>query len=376
MSEALLGIDVGGTKVALCFATAAGELLGCERLPTPASGDVDADVAQLAERVRALAGRCNIDLGRLRAAGLSFPGPHSGTGPESTSVAQRTATPAGGTVPAAAASQQGTEPAGAGASHQDAEPTATGPDSPPNLPAGWHATRVRALLAEALGLPFALENDANAAALAEWRFGAEAAAGRRVSGLVYLTMSTGVGAGLVLNGRLLRGRGNTAGELGHLPVVWEGDACACGMRGCLEAYIGGAAWSRRLAKHAPENSGVVRLAGARRDARPEHVLRAAREGDAFALAELERFNHYLAIAVLHLVYLLAPEVVVLGTIPSAAGAALCIDPLREKVHARLWPIQRAGLSIRPISLGERLPEYAGLCAALEAGRAEAEKNEA
>ena len=149
---------------------------------------------------------------------------------------------------------------------------------------------LRRLLAGLLGRPVYVENDANAAALAEVRFGA----GRGFQHVVYLTMSTGVGAGLVLDGRLFTGKLGAAGELGHAPIVWDGEPCACGMRGCLEAYVGGAAWTRRLAATTPAASRVAALAGAPERARPEHVVAAAREGDAFALAELARYNDPLA----------------------------------------------------------------------------------
>jgi glucokinase len=231
---------------------------------------------------------------------------------------------------------------------------------PPNLP-GWDDVPLRDLLAEALGISVHLENDANAAALAEWRFGA----GRGFEDLVYLTASTGIGAGLVLGGRLHRGQGWNAGEIGHVPVEWEGLACACGLRGCLEAYVGGAAWTRRLREITPEASRVAQLAGGREQARPEHVVAAARQGDDFARAEFDRFNLYLARAIATLAFTLAPEIVILGTIPASAGEELCLTPIRRQVTALIWPILGRGLRIVPAALGSELADYAGLCAALE-----------
>ena len=174
---------------------------------------------------------------------------------------------------------------------------------PPNLP-GWGDVPVRRILADALGVPVHVENDANAAVLAEWRFGA----GRGFDDVVYLTASTGIGAGVVLGGRLQRGHAGNAGEIGHAPVEWDGLPCVCGQRGCLEAYVGGAAWTRRLQAITPETSAVARIAGGVEHARPEHVVAAAGEGDAFAHSEMERFNRYLARAIVTLVFVLAPEV--------------------------------------------------------------------
>jgi glucokinase len=169
-----------------------------------------------------------------------------------------------------------------------------------------------------------------------------------------------VGGGLVLGGRLHRGLFSAAGEVGHLPVEWDGEPCACGQRGCLEAYVGGAAWAKRLARLTPPESAVARLAGGAAHARPEHVIAAAREGDAFAQAELARFNHYLARGLVPLVYTLAPELFVLGTIAAAAGEALCLAPVREEVRRRVWPFLARHIRIEPSALGEELPYHAGL----------------
>ena len=216
-------------------------MLARSRRPTEPSGRPEHDLARIADDARQLLAKAGVSASEIAAAGVSAPGPMD--------LAR------GHLI------------------------------RPPNLP-GWDDVPVRRLLAEALGIPVHLENDANAAALAEWRFGA----GRGFDDLVYLTASTGIGAGLILGGRLHRGQGGNAGEVGHVPVEWEGLACACGLRGCLEAYVGGAAWSRRLSEITPEASRVAELAGGRERARPEHVVAAAKEGDAFARSEIERFN--------------------------------------------------------------------------------------
>ena len=98
---------------------------------------------------------------------------------------------------------------------------------------------------------------------------------------------------------------------------------------------------------------------------PEHALRAAEEGDAFARAALDRFNHYLARGIAAIAFALAPERVILGTIPSAAGETLCFEPLRRLVAERVWPDIGAGLQILPSALGDEQPYRAALCAALE-----------
>ena len=220
---------------------------------------------------------------------------------------------------------------------------------------------MRDQLEAALGVPVRIENDANAGALAEWHFGAA----RGLSHVVYLTMSTGVGGGLILGGRLHRGVFSSAGEVGHMPIEWEGEPCSCGLRGCLEAYIGGRSWTRRLRAITPADSRVAALAGGREHARPEEVVAAAREGDPFATAEMDRYNDYLARGLVALVFTVAPEAIVLGTIPTAAGEALCLRPVRERVARHVWPFLAKNLRIVPAALGDTLPFHAALSVALE-----------
>jgi glucokinase len=96
------------------------------------------------------------------------------------------------------------------------------------------------------------------------------------------------------------------------------------------------------------------------------VVSAAREGDAYALAELDRFNEYLARAIAMLVFVLAPQIVVLGTIAAAAGESLCLAPLRERVAGRVWPILAHAVRIEATALGSERADLAGLCVALQA----------
>ncbi len=312
---ALLGFDIGGTKSVLVVADHTSRILARSRSPMRFSGDWRADLAALVDSARALLREAGQGAGPLERVGVAAPGP----------VDLRSGVLL----------------------------------NPPNLP-GWRDVPVRSVLSEAFGVPVRIENDANAAALAEHRFGA----GHGIRDLVYLTMSTGVGGGVICNGELVRGASGFAGELGHLPIVRNGLRCACGLRGCLEAYVGGQAWSRRLRRTAPESTRVARLAAADGSPiRPEHLLAAAREGDGFARAELGRWLDHLALGLVPLVMAFDPARVVLGTIAVAAGEALCFEPLRERVAARIWPHQAARLEIVPAALGDALPERAALAVA-------------
>jgi len=308
-----LGFDVGGTKVAVALGDAAGAVLARARIPFPATGDPARDLARMIEAAEALLRERDARLEDVEAVGVSAPGPLD-----------------------AARSRI---------------------LSPPNLP-GWKDVALVDRFAEATGAPVALENDADAAALAEWRHGA--ARGARHA--VYLTMSTGVGGGLVLGGRLHRGAGS-AGEVGHAPVEWAGEPCACGLRGCLEAYVGGAAWARHLRRVAAPDGRVAALAGGVGGIRPEHLLAAAREGDGFARSELARWNDYLTRGIVWLVMVLAPEVIVLGTIARAAGESLCLAPVREAVARHSWARPAGAVRIVASALGDELPERAALAVA-------------
>jgi len=312
----VLGIDLGGTKTALAVGDVSGGFRAVLRRASHFSGNPEQDLAGIASDALEVVSRAGVSREDLIAIGLSSPGP--------------------------------------------IDPATRRILSPPNLP-GWTDVPAPALLEERLGRPCFVENDANAAALAEWRFGAA----RGTRDAAYLTMSTGVGGGLILGGRLHRGAGWCAGEVGHAPVEWDGRLCACGLRGCLEAYVGGRAWTEHLRSVAPAGGAVALRAGGKEQIQPEHLVAAARAGDGFARAELDRFNAYLARSLVQIICTVAPEVIVLGTIPTAVGEELCLEPIRRWVRQHVWTPLAGRVRIVPAALGERLPYYAGLCAALE-----------
>ncbi len=316
-SNLLLGIDLGGTKTLLALADEQGTPIASKRFPTTLSDSVTKDLAKLKTETAGFLSEQAVETSQLLQIGISAPGP--------------------------------------------LDPDTGVLFSAPNLP-GWRDVPLQSFFEENFSVATRLENDANAAALAEWQFGA----GRGTRSMVYLTMSTGIGGGLILNGKLFRGEACSAGELGHVPVEWDGEACNCGQRGCLEAYIGGAAWQKRLRRVTPSDSQVTRLAGSSDRIQPEHAVQAAREGDVFALAEMDRFNRYLSRAIVGLVFSLAPERIVLGTIAVAAGEALCFEPVRKLVAERIWPSTQEHLQIIPAALGQELAQRAGVCVALDA----------
>jgi glucokinase len=188
-----------------------------------------------------------------------------------------------------------------------------------------------------------LENDANAAALAEAWLGA----GGGAENLLFVALGTGVGGGIVLGGRAWAGRSGYAGELGHIQVEEDGPLCGCGGRGCVETFAGAAAWARmaqeRLAEGRPSS-----LRGASLD--PAVIAQAARAGDAVACEVVESVARALGIAIAASLLLLNVEQVVIGGGVAAAGTIL-LERIEHHVKRRTFPQVFADARIRPAELG-------------------------
>jgi glucokinase len=205
----------------------------------------------------------------------------------------------------------------------------------PNLP-GWLDVPVGAIVADTLGVPVAVEHDVRMAALAEARLGA----GRGVACFVCVTVGTGVGAAIVLDGRLHRGAADAAGEIGHVPVPGDGAACGCGRHGCLETMASGRALAVR-----------ARAAGAN-VATAADVFAAAATGDATCVCIVADAVAALAAGLTILVNVLNPAVVAIGGGVAVAGAAL-LDPLRAAVRRSAWTPGGEVVRVVPVELGPR-----------------------
>ena len=206
------------------------------------------------------------------------------------------------------------------------------------------------LLAERVGLPVFVDNDANGAMLAEWRFGA--ARGARDAAL--LTLGTGIGGGLVVGGALQRGSQGAGAELGHMVVQADGPRCNgnCPSRGCLEAVASGTALvreARRIAAQRPR-SGLGRARGAGREISGPLVTELAHEGDAAAIDALAIVGRWLGVGVANLVNMFNPDVVVIGGGVIAAGELL-LGPARAVVAERALSPSREHARIVPARFG-------------------------
>lgn len=302
-----LGVDLGGTKIAVAAVTEAGTIVHEARASTQADSGPATVVDRIAATVRQVL---------------------EGLGPKARPV----------------------EPIGVGVPGQlDSDRHVV--LSAPNLP-GWSDFALAEALSQRLdGRPILLENDANLAALAEHAFGA----GRHAEDLILLTLGTGVGGGLVLNGRLVRGAHGWAGELGHLILDPEGPACGMGHRGCLESLASGTAIARD-ARARLRGQGMERLR-ALVDADPERVTaelveQAARDGDPGCQELFVMAGRHLGIGIASYVLAFDPAVVVVGGSVVRAGALL-LDPLRETARAALFPAGAEALRIVTTELGGR-----------------------
>lgn len=216
--------------------------------------------------------------------------------------------------------------------------------SPPNLP-GWDELPLKDLLTESFSLPVYVEHDAKAGALAEWLYGA----GRGVRNLVFLTLGTGLGAGVIVDGRLLHGRRDNLGEVGHWRMAAEGPDLY-GKPGCWEGFSSGAglaAGARRL--------DPIRWSG---DTQAADVIQAVRQGDPGARLLLQDFVEKLGSGLALLVDLLAPEIVVLGSLAVRAGD-LFLPQIQAIVDAECTT-RNLPCPIVPARLGERI----GMCASI------------
>ena len=198
-----------------------------------------------------------------------------------------------------------------------------------NVAGAWDGYPVAAPVAAALGVPVALINDARAFGLAELRLGA----GRGASSLVGLTLGTGVGGVIAVDGKVHQGHDGTAGEVGHQTIDPDGPSCNCGNRGCLEAF-----------------ARADRLAEACGTATAEEAVERARSGDATALEGLRRVGRYLGIGIANMIVVISPDRVVIGGGIAAAGDLL-LDEARAEIRRRVLTTSVDEVAIVTAELG-------------------------
>ena len=300
----LLGLNIGGTVSSVVLGEAGGDIVTIRDRVAFATAETNsprATVERLLEASRALLDRHRLTTAQIAGVGISCGGPLD-------SIA--------GIV-----------------------------QNPPNLP-GWDEVPIVRWCEEGLCLPARLENDANACALAEWRWGA----GRGCRHMIFLTFGTGLGAGLILNDRLYYGACGLAGEVGHVRLAEVGPV-GYNKAGAFEGFCSGGGMARAAAMHG------LNLSAA-------EVFAAAEAGDARARAVIDQTGHYLGRGLAMLIDVLNPERIVLGSIFTRQRDVLW--PITEAVlRAEALPQHLACCQVLPAALGDSIGDYGALAVALE-----------
>lgn len=325
----VLGYDIGGTKIAVCVADAAGKILASGRLASGATSAYEEVMPRMIELGKSLVAEAGLPPEEIAACGICAPGPLD--------------IPNGQMLKS------------------------------PNL--SWDGVPVRDDLAAGLGVPVYLDNDANAGVLAEWFFGCA----RGLRDVIYLTMSTGVGGGVLTGGRLMQGSTGIGAELGHVVLDPDGPVCGCGQLGCLEAYCGGRNVALRLQdalRHRPDHA-LYRLPevdGKLENLNFQAVREGAKAGIPLAVRMWDEICLRLAQGIGIYLVTFNPQIVVLGTAAYYAGDFL-LRPVLDCLPRFAWREFREPCAIRITELGPKIGELAGISVALY-GLYEDEKREA
>jgi len=284
-----VGIDIGGTKISLVLGNEKGKILIRFEIPTRTGGKSGVCVRELAAKLKVLLLEANIPKKKILGIGVGCPG--------------------------AVNTKKGVVPRS------------------PNLP-GWAGLPLRGILSRASGLPVFLANDANAAAIGESVFGA----GKNVENFIYITVSTGVGGGIILRGQLYEGSGFVAGEIGHISIVPDGKKCNCGQRGCLEAYASGTAIGRFVRERMTrENTRIWKFLSGGNKVSARQVGMAAREGDRLSIESYKRAGYYLGIGIANLLNILNPEKIIIGGGVLRSAHKVFWKTMQKSAKQHAWP---------------------------------------
>ena len=316
-NEIVLGFDIGGTKIGVGLVSADGKILGSRRIENKDTYPDDI-LPQLVASAEAIVRENGLKMSDIPGFGISAPGPAD---------------------------------------------VANGILTAPTNNKFWRNVPILQYLKDRLGIPGCFENDANCGALAEGFFGA----GRGVNDFIYLTLSTGIGAGIVTGGTLVRGTGLYGGEVGHTVLDIHSDRkCGCGMYGCYEAYCSG----RNVAKYVQErlkdqpDHPIVQLAGGKiENIDMLTVEKAFRAGDALAAEVWDEMALRNAQAMGTLINTFNPKRLILGTLAWAIGD-IYVDPIRKYLPRFCWQEMLKDCELVPSELRREISSYAGAAAAL------------
>jgi glucokinase len=304
VNSVVVGIDLGGTNVKTAVVARNGRVIGKDSRPTRAAEGLDAVIDTMVESVEQALENAHIDPSDLLAVGVGAPGPMNWQ----TGVVF----------------------------------------SPPNLP-GWKDVPLADLITERLNVPVYVDNDANVACWGEFWSGA----GTEVDSMVCMTLGTGVGGGIVVFGKLLRGIDGTAAEIGHMCVRRDGRECNCGAKGCLECYASVTGMVRTASEGIESGRATIlteMCGGDLEKIDGKMISDALKQGDEFAAWVMNETGIWLGTAAGSLINLLNPEMIVLCGGMIGAGEAL-FRPSRETAQAQSFDVPGARVQIVPAGLG-------------------------
>ncbi len=298
MNRAVIGVDLGGTNLRSAILTRQGDVIDKFKRTTEVSQGYRAVIRGMIDDINAQRRRGEERGLRIAAVGVGAPGViHADTGVVVTS---------------------------------------------PNFP-DWKEIPLRKELEQGLGMPVFVENDANAAALGEhWR-----GAGRNVRSLIFITLGTGVGGGIILDGRIWHGADGMAGEVGHMTIVPQGRTCGCGNQGCLEMY----ASSRGIVMSYREGLRGGGDGDMAENITSERIYHAASSGEQAAVAVMEQMGRSLGIGIANLINILNPEMVVIGGGVREAWP-LFIEAARAEILRRAFTYPAERTKLVPSELGD------------------------
>ncbi len=222
-------------------------------------------------------------------------------------------------------------------------------DKAPNLP-GWENLKLRDKIYDRYTIPVHILNEADAAALGEHRCGA----GKGLKNIILVTLGTGIGGGLVLDGKLFLGSSGSAFEIGHMVIKDDGPECGCGKNGCLETLASGTAIGREARRRITEGETsmlVDMVGGSIENITAEKVHKAAKQGDSLALRVLAGASYYLGLGMINLVSIINPQMIIVGGSVARIGNLL-LDPVQQMVKDKTFALMVKDLKIVQARLGE------------------------
>jgi len=313
----LIGIDIGGTKVSICLGDVHGNIISHQHIKTLHLGGPKEGIKRLLKQIDLLLDAHNMHINQIDGIGLALPGPLS---------------------------------------IKDGILIA-----PPNLP-GWINVPIVHHFQKHLDRPIFMNNDANAGALAEWMFGSA----KNVEHLIYLTMSTGIGGGIVLRGELLMGRSDSAGEVGHFVLDPQGPQCPCGQKGCFEVFCGGGNIAKMLQIKIRQGkkTKILDEAGRVENVDMKSLISAMQKQDPFAMEVWEIYIEKLAQGIGILLMVLNPDAIILGTIAMYTPQELMMTPLLAALPRFTWSIPLKQCRIEASKLGKKIGDLGALSLAI------------